>query len=129
MFIDTTLKKFTISEYDVLIGRLEINENLIRSSSFIRPFIRDTEIKTVTKIGDRDYNKINQHIIDSMKDYYERLMSTSSVSEKSMMLGTYKHLYQMWIELSNYKKTNNLVELDKAYDLFFYELYVLGYTD
>lgn len=129
MFIDTTLKKFTISEQDKLIGRMEINEPLIASSLFFHPFIRESGIKTVTKIGDRDYIKLNEYIITSMKDYYNRLMSTSSVSEKNMMLVTYNHLYEMWTELYEYRKTGNLKEMDKTYDLFSYELYVLGYTD
>lgn len=129
MFIDTTLKKFTISEQDKLIGRMEINEPLIASSEFVRPFIRESGSKMVIKIGDRDYLKLNQYIIDSMKDYYNRLMSTSSVSEKNMMLGIYNHLYEMWTELHQHKKSNNLKEMDKTYDLFSYELYVLGYTD
>ena len=93
------------------------------------PFIRETDFKRVTKIGDRNYEKLNAYIIRCMKDYYERLMSSSSISERSMMQKTYEHLYEMWNDLHNFKRNNNLVEMDKTYDLFSYELYVLGYTD
>ena len=64
-----------------------------------------------------------------MKDYYEKMMSASTNSEKNRMLTTYTHLYEMWKELYNAKKSNNIVEKDKMYDLFSYELYVLGYNE
>ena len=129
MFIDTALKIYIISEQDKMIGKLGINESLIGKSHFIRPFIRETETKTVIKVGDRDYEKLNQYIISSMKDYYERLLNTSSTSEKSMMISTYNHLYGMWKELHKYIKSANFIEMDKTYDLFSYELYVLGYME
>lgn len=129
MFSDTAFKKFHIFEKEKTIGKLEVNDNLLSSNHFIRPFIRETESKMVIKIGNRDYNQLNQYIINSMKDYYNRLMNSTSNSEKSMMLKTYNHLYEMWNDLHNYKRTNNLTEMDKTYDLFSYELYVLGYTD
>ena len=129
MFADTTFKKFTIAEKDKLVGRLEINDNLIANNKFVRPFIRDIESKMITKVGNRNYEKLNTYIINSMNDYYNRLTNNSSVSEQQMMLSTYRHLYEMWRDLHTYKKNNNLVEMDKTYDLFSYELYVLGYSE
>lgn len=129
MFTDVTFKKYHISENDKLIGDLEVNAPLVASTEFMLPFIRETDLKRVTKIGNRDYEKLNAYIIHCMKDYYERLMGSSSISERGMMLKTYEHLYEMWNDLHNFKRSNNLVEMDKTYDLFSYELYVLGYTD
>ena len=129
MFADTTFKKFTIAEKDKLVGRLEINDNLIANNKFVRPFIRDIESKMITKVGNRNYEKLNTYIINSMNDYYNRLTNNSSVSEQQMDNGEYKHLYEMWTDLHNYKRTNNIVEMDKTYDLFSYELYVLGYNE
>ncbi len=129
MFADTTFKKFTIAEKDKLVGRLEINDNLIANNKFVRPFIRNIESKMITKVGNRNYEKLNTYIINSMNDYYNRLTNNSSVSEQQMMLSTYRHLYEMWRDLHTYKKNNNLVEMDKTYDLFSYELYVLGYSE
>ena len=129
MFADTTFKKFTIAEKDKLVGKLEINDNLVSKHQFIRPFIRELNSKMITKIGNRDYEKLNNYIINCMKDYYSRLTNNTSISEQQMMLSTYKHLYEMWTDLHNYKRTNNIVEMDKTYDLFSYELYVLGYNE
>ena len=129
MFADTTFKKFTIAEKDKLVGKLEINNELVASNKFIRPFIREVGSKMVTKIGNRNYEKLNAYIINCMKDYYSRLTNNTSISEQQMMLSTYKHLYDMWTDLHNYKRTNNIVEMDKTYDLFSYELYVLGYNE
>jgi len=129
MFSDTGFRKFQIFEKEKTIGKLEINDALISSTEFIRPFIREGGSKMVVKIGNRDYKKLNEYIIQSMNDYYNRLMNSSSNSEKNMMLKTYNHLYEMWNDLHNYKRTNNLTEMDKTYDLFSYELYVLGYME
>lgn len=129
MFVDSTFKKYNISEKDKLIGVLEVNNDLVTSFKFIRPFIREQSIKMVTKIGSRNYEELNKYIINCMKNYYDRLMNSTSKSERNMMNSTYKHLYDMWKDLHNYKKSNNLVEMDKTYDLFSYELYVLGYTN
>ncbi len=129
MFTDTSFKKYTISEKEKLVGKLEINNELLISSKFLFPFVRENTSKMVIKIGDRNYEKLNNYIITSMKDYYNRLMNSESNSERKMMLTTYNHLYDMWKELYNLKKSNNIVEMDKAYDLFSYELYVLGYAE
>ncbi len=129
MFIDEAFKKYSISEKDKIIGNLEVNNELVSTSKFIRPFIREKGIKMITKIGERNYEQLNNYIINCMKDYYERLMNSTSTSERNMMNSTYKHLYDMWKDLHNYKKSNNLVEMDKTYDLFSYELYVLGYAN
>ncbi len=128
MFTDTTFKKFHISEKEKLIGQLKINEELIKNNHFIRPFLRNNESKTIVKVGNRDYKELDQYIIKSMKDYYNQLMNSTSLSERSMMLKTYNHLYEMWRDLYNAKRTNNITEMDKTYDLFSYELYVLGYS-
>lgn len=129
MFTDATLKKYNISEKNKFIGKLEVNDNLLLTEKFIHPLIREMGIKKVTKIGDRNYEKLNQYIINCLKDYYARLMNTTSTSERNRMLATYNHLYDMWRDLHNHKKGNNIVEMDKTYDLFSYELYVLGYTE
>ena len=127
MFVDATFKKYKIDENDISIGVVEANNELLRTNAFVRPFIREKGYKMVTKIGNRNYEVLNNYIINSMKDYYNRLVN-SSKSERNRMSETYKHLYEMWTDLHNYKKNNNLVEMDKTYDLFSYELYVLGYT-
>ena len=129
MFTDVTLKKIMISEKDKMIGKMEVNDKLVSSSKFIRPFIRENGSKMVIKIGNRNYEELNKYIIKCMKDYYDKLMNSSSTSERSMMLKTYNHLYEMWNDLHNYKRSSNLVEMDKTYDLFSYELYVLGYMN
>ena len=104
MFIDEAFKKYSISEKDKIIGNLEVNNELVSTSKFIRPFIREKGIKMITKIGERNYEQLNNYIINCMKDYYERLMNSTSTSERNMMNSTYKHLYDMWKDLHNYKK-------------------------
>ncbi len=128
MFVDAAFKKYKIDENNVSIGVLEVNQNLLKMNDFVQPFIREQDYKMIIKIGDRNYDVLNKYIIASLNDYYNRLMNASK-SDRNMMTKTYNHLYEMWVELHEHKKNNNLVEMDKTYDLFSYELYVLGYTN
>ena len=128
MFEDATFKNYKIEENNTTIGVLGVNEELIKNGPFYKPFVREKMDKQITKIGIRNYDALNNHIITSMNDYYNRLMSASGTERKNM-LNIYNRMYGMWKELHNYKKSNNLVEMDKTYDLFSYELYVLGYTN
>ncbi len=127
MFVDEAFKKYKIAEGDQSIGTLEVNQDVLLNSSFLQPFIREKEYKRITKIGNRNYEELNKYIIASLNDYYNRLMNATK-SEYNRMLNTYNRLYEMWKDLHNFKEANNLVEMDKTYDLFSYELYVLGYT-
>ncbi len=128
MDTNVSLKKFTIDENNKFVGNIEVNTEILHSKNFIRPFIRDNIGKEIIKFGNRDYNAAEQYIITSLNDYYNRLNSATG-SEKIKMLNTYRRLYGMWRELYNYKKSQNLVEIDKMYDLFSYELYILGYIN
>lgn len=128
MFTDTTLKKFVVDENNISIGKLEVNNDILKNANFIRPFVRKKDTKEITKIGNRDYQKTEQYIIDSLNDYYNRLMNATE-SERNYMLETYTRLYGMWQELRNFKISKNLAEIEKIYDLFSYELYVLGYIN
>ena len=128
MFVDAAFKKYKIDENDKSIGVIEANANLLKTNTFLKPLIRESRYKRIIKIGNRNYEVLNSYIIHSMNDYYNRLM-VSSKSERPMMYNTYNRLYEMWKDLHSFKKENNLVEMDRTYDLFSYELYVLGYTN
>lgn len=128
MFTDASLKKYTVDENSVLVGKIEANADILRAEGFVEPFIRDKMAVEITKLGNRDYQKLDQYIISSLNDYYNRMMSAEEI-EKKKMISVYRHLYDMWQDLHNFKITKNLEELDKMYDLFSYELYVLGYSN
>lgn len=128
MFTDTSFKKFEVDENGISIGKVEVNASLLKDNGFIRPFIRKVEATEITKLGDRDYQKLDQYIVNSLNDYYNRLMSANE-EERKVMLNIYRRLYSMWRELHNFKISKNLNEIDKMYDLFSYELYVLGYIN
>lgn len=128
MFTDASLKKYTVDENSVLIGKIEANADILQAEDFVEPFIRDKMAVEITKLGNRDYQKLDQYIISSLNDYYNRMMSADEM-EKKKMISVYRHLYDMWQDLHNFKITKNLEELDKMYDLFSYELYVLGYSN
>lgn len=128
MFEDETFKKYKIDENNSSVGEIAVNEELIHNSKFYYPFVRDNLRKEIIKVGNRDYEALNKYIIASMNDYYNRLMNATD-ADQDLLLNNYNRLYSMWRELYNYKKSGNLIEMDKIYDLFSYELYVLGYTE
>lgn len=128
MFTDASFKKYEVDENNILVGKVEVNSDLIKEKDFVRPFIRKVEATEITKLGDRDYQKLDQYIVASLNDYYSRLMSVNE-EERKVMLNIYRRLYSMWQELHNFKISKNLPEIDKMYDLFSYELYVLGYIN
>lgn len=117
-----------ITENNASIGKVEVNKDLLALKNFIRPFIRNNEIKEITKVGNRNYLALDQYIIKSLNDYYKRLEEVGE-TEKKKMLEVYNHLYELWQNLRNFKISQNLPEIDKTYDLFSYELYLLGYED
>jgi hypothetical protein len=128
MFPDALYKKYNIDENNKLIGKIDVNSDLIKSADFIRPFIRNEGAREIIKFGTRDYEKLDNYIIASLNDYYNRLICASD-EERNSMLMVYQRLYSMWQELYNHKLNHNLKELDNTYDLLTYELYVLGYTE
>lgn len=128
MFTDASFKKYEVDENNILVGKVEVNSDLLKEKDFIRPFIRKVEATEITKLGNRDYQKLDQYIVTSLNNYYNRLMSANE-EERKVMLNVYRRLYGMWRELHNFKISKNLTEIDKMYDLFSYELYVLGYIN
>lgn len=128
MFTDTSFHKFSIDEENKQIGKIEVNEELIKNNHFIRPFIRKNEKRTITKYGNRNYEELDQYIIACLNEYYNRLLA-APIEERNKMLAIYNRLYGMWQELHNYKISKNLEEMDKMYDIFSYELYLLGYIN
>lgn len=128
MFTDASFKKINVDENNASIGQIELNQDLMKEEKFMSPFVRDKEALEIIKLGNRDYNKLDTFIIDSLKNYYNLLMSASE-SDRMKMLDVYKRLYGMWQDLRNFKISKDLAGIDKTYDLFLYELYVLGYTN
>ncbi len=126
MFKDTYFPKFKVLENNTTIGELEVNQDFIKQNTFYQPIIREKETKEVLKVGTRDNEVIQKFIIASMNDYYNRLLNSNG-NERNIMLTNYNRLYDLWKELFNYKRTNNITEINKTYDMFTYGLYLIGY--
>lgn len=126
MFKDTYFPKFKVLENNTTIGELEVNQDFIKQNTFYQPMIREKETKEVLKVGTRDNEVIQKFIIASMNDYYNRLLNSNG-NERNIMLTNYNRLYDLWKELFNYKRTNNITEINKTYDMFTYGLYLIGY--
>ena len=128
MFTETTLKKFSIDEENNSIGKVEVNIDILKNEKFYYPFIRENTNQEIIRYGNRDYQEFEQFIITSLNDYYTRLMKSSGI-EYNNMLKIYERLYEMWQDLYNFKLSKNIEEINKIYDVFSYELYLLGFTN
>lgn len=128
MFTDDTFLKFKISTKESLIGNLTVNSNLLKDYDFYHPFVRLTNSREVTKYGNRDVQRVEEYIIKCLNDYYAKLVATTDLEERPKMLDKYTHLYGMWRELYTYKSAGDLVSMNKMYDLFLYEFYIMGYV-
>ncbi len=126
MFKDTYFPKLKVEENNTTIGVLEVNQDFVKQNTFYQPMVREKETKEVLKVGTRDNEIIQKFIIFSMNDYYNRLMNSNG-NERTTMLTNYTRLYELWKELFNYKRTNNITEIDKTFDTFTYGLYLIGY--
>ncbi len=127
MYDDTMYKTYRITEEGKELGTIKANINIL-NNDFLKPFIREYSPKYIIKIGTKDYETINTYIINSMKDYYQKLLNANP-NELDNMNKNYQHLYKMWEELHTYKKNKDFVNMDKTYDMISYELYLLGYMN
>ncbi len=125
MFNDTSFKSFLIDLDNKSIGKIDVNLNIL-NNKFKIPFIRKDKPILVERIGNRDYQKLDEFIIKTMNEYYNKMINSVG-SEKDLMLNNYNHLYSIWRDLHNYKISKNIVEIDNTYDALLFELYLLGY--
>ena len=45
MFTDVSFEKYTIDENNNMVGKIEVNSDIIKNEQFIRPFIREEEAR------------------------------------------------------------------------------------
>lgn len=120
--------KYDLDSNDKKFGTLIVSKFLKETSRYKMPF-EDTPKKELIKIGNGDYDNVDNFIIESLNDYYKKLSSPSDVDSKEEMLENYTKLYQLWTSICNKKEEKNVVELNELYGKISYGLYLLGYTD
>ena len=120
--------KYDLDSNDKKLGTLIISKFLKETSRYKMPF-EDTPKKELIKIGNGDYDNVDNFIIESLNDYYKKLSSPSDVASKEEMLENYTKLYQLWTSICSKKEEKNIVELNELYGKISYGLYLLGYTD
>ncbi len=128
MFTEDTFSKFKISTKEAVVGDLTVNNDLLKQYDFYHPFTRINYFKEVTKYGTRDALAIEQYIVNCLNDYYVKLVNNTNIEERNKMLDKYVHLYGMWRELYTYKNAQDLISMNNMYDMFLYELYIIGYV-
>ena len=120
--------KFELDSNGKKLGTLTISKFLKEVSRYKMPF-EDTTKKEIIKIGNGDYDNVDNFIIESLNDYYKKLSSPSDVTSKEDMLDNYTKLYELWNGICQKKEENNIVELNDLYGKISYGLYLLGYND
>ena len=120
--------KYNLDSNGKKLGTLFISKFIKNIDRYKMPF-EDTSKKELIKIGNGNYDNIDNFIIESLNDYYKKLSSPSDVTSKEDMLDNYTKLYELWNGICQKKEENNIVELNDLYGKISYGLYLLGYND
>ena len=108
-------------------GSIHVNTDFDFKKPTIRPFDR-TKKGTVLSIGRVNYGLLDNFIITSLNDYYQKAMTCKEAELKDKMLKEYNDLYLLWYTINQAKQQQN-PNLNSYYDDLVYRLYLLGYKE
>lgn len=121
------------SKYDINYGENEKGNLLV--SSFINkgkeyklPFLSMPKLNLV-KIGNGNHANFDEFIIESLNDYYSKLSGPGDLGTKEKMLEDYKKLYSLWLQICECKEKNDVLRINKLYNMISYGLFLIGYED
>ncbi len=127
MFDKLLLTEYNLLDFEQFIGKVLANDSLIKENTFDKSIIRNNASYEVVQIGVIDYEELNQFIIKSLNDYYNKINegTNEEINKKKTI---YKHLYQIW---DNILQAENIgaKTVDDLYDDLTYALYTLGYKN
>jgi len=126
MFDKCDLKAVELSDNNTFLGIVKYNEFLVKEDNFLKPFLRDQNMKQIIRIGKKDYQSFDQFISVSLNDYYKKI-NNAKKEERERMLEIYNRLYQSFTLLNQAKQTGNQKAMDDYYDSISYQLYLIGY--
>ena len=127
MFQNPEYKDLQWLDNDLQKGSIHVNTDFDFKKPTIRPFDR-TKKGTVLSIGRVNYGLLDNFIITSLNDYYQKGMLTKDEYKRNAFIKEYNELYILWYTINQAKNTQN-PNLNSYYDDLAYRLYLLGYKE
>lgn len=127
MFQKIKLTEWNLEDNGIFIGTVKGNLQKLRGDEFSPLLERDKKKYRVLQVGRVNYTYLDQFIIKSMNDYYQRInIGTPEEAQKKMAI--YRQLYSLWTSINQAKATPDLA-LNDLYDSMVYQLFLLGYKE
>ena len=125
MFEKATDKVMQWLDHGQVLGLVHINSKHDFSILTKRPIDKNKGMEVVS-IGRVNYALLDQFIMQSLNDYYQKINQVKHEEERKQRIIEYNTLYQLWYQVNVAKQTNDL-SLNSYYDDIVYRLYLLGY--
>lgn len=110
-----------------IIGKIYYNANFPFAKEKARPFVRNKAM-VIKSDGRVNYALLDQFVISSLTDYYQKISSIKNADERTTQINEYQKLYYLWQKVMQAKQTND-VNLNSYYDDIVYQLYLRGYRN
>lgn len=127
MFATTDLKLYDLVDNGKIIGSVRYNPHFSFKDKTTRPFIR-CKLRIIETIGRVNYEMLDQFIIASLNDYYNKLLNIKEMAARTKATSEYQQLYYLWQTVMQAKQ-NRDSNLNSYYDDLVYRLYLLGYRN
>lgn len=123
----TRFKQLQFLDQGKRIGKIYYNPKFLFKGNDAIPFTRNQ--KMILKSDGRvNYAVLDQFVITSLTDFYQKINNIKNEEEKSKQISTYQRLYYLWQRVMQAKQTND-INLNSYYDDIVYQLYLLGYRN
>lgn len=127
MFGTTDLKVYNLIDNNKYSGIVHYNPHFSFGKTTTRPFIR-CKLRIIQTIGRVNYELLDQFIITSLNDYYNKLLNIKDTNARVKATEEYQQLYFLWQTIFQAKQ-NSDPKLNSYYDDLVYRLYLLGYRN
>jgi len=127
MVLFSELKTYHLTDRGNFIGEVHYNSEFNYTVSLTRPFVRNGA-RTLVSIGRVNYELLDQFIIQSLNDYYAKIMQIKDRDEMIRCINEYQQLFYLW-QVIVQAKQNHDGNLNNYYDDLVYRMYLLGYRN
>lgn len=127
MFRTADLKVYNLIDNNKIIGVVKYNPHFSFKKATTRPFIR-CKLRIIEQVGRVNYELLDQFIIASLNDYYNKLLNIKDTNARVKATTDYQQLYFLWQTVVGGKQKQD-PNLNSYYDDLVYRLYLLGYRN
>ena len=126
MFEKLKLSEWVLEDSGCEIGVVKANFDYLKKNKVAKIFTKDNTLLEVMEVGNMDFVKLDIVIKRAMNNLYESL-NEGTEEEKIRKKSDYKHLYEIWQDITKAKESNSSNVSDLYSDLLF-ALHMMGYN-